>query len=72
VKTGRLLKFQRPGAEIHAYLYQEEDACRASIFVRPGTGQPAEEVRAEDMAELEQAVRSWIDGRFPKPEPHQR
>jgi hypothetical protein len=68
VKTGRLLKFQRPGAEIHAYLYQDGELFKAAVFVRPGGAarEPSHEVSGSDPAQVEQELRAWIDARFPR------
>ena len=32
MKTGRLLKFPRPGGDVHAYLYQDGPLVRASLY----------------------------------------
>ena len=42
VKTGRLLKFQRPGGDVQAYLYQEAGVFRASVFVLGPSGRKDE------------------------------
>ncbi|MGE0454736.1 MAG: hypothetical protein AB7O37_10485 [Vicinamibacteria bacterium] len=68
MKTGRLLKFQRPGAEIHAYLYQDGDVFKAAVFVRPGAAErePSHEVSGAGPEEVERQVRAWIEARFPR------
>ena len=33
MKTGRLLKFHRPGGEVHAYLYREGAGFRAAVYL---------------------------------------
>ena len=41
MKTGRLLKFHRPGGDVHAYLYQEAGAVYASVYLlAPGQEPP--------------------------------
>ena len=42
MKTGRLLKFQRPGGDVQAYLYQEGGVFRASVFVLGPSGRKDE------------------------------
>jgi hypothetical protein len=70
MKTGRLLKFQRPGADVQAYLYQDEGAFKAAVYVRgagePERREPLQELRAPSMAELETEVRAFVDLRFPR------
>ena len=39
MKTGRLLKFRRPGGEVHAYLYKEEGQFRAALYLFSGEGE---------------------------------
>ena len=70
MKTGRLLKFHRSGAEVHAYLYhQEPGGYRAALYVRTADGknpdEPLESLAAASEAALEAEVRAWIDHRFP-------
>jgi hypothetical protein len=70
VKTGRLLKFHRPGGEVHAYLYREGAGFRASVYLmaaeKGAPGEPLQRLEAPSEAELESAVRAYVDGRFPK------
>ena len=68
MKTGRLLKFHRPGGEVQAYLYQEGDKGQASIYLL-AAGQdraPLHEVGGATPDEVEAAVRAWIDAHFPR------
>ncbi len=69
MKTGRLLKFHRPGGDVHAYLYQEESGVRASVYLlAPGQERsPVHEIRGGTTEEVESAVRAWIEARFPRP-----
>jgi hypothetical protein len=67
MKTGRLLKFQRPGGEVHAYIYREGGSYRASLFVATDKSQPAARLEHNSEAGVERAVREWVDARFPKP-----
>lgn len=70
MKTGRLLKFHRPGGEIHAYLYREGSAFRASVYrMAPEKGAPGSALsRLEAGSEeaLEATVRAYVDEHFPK------
>ncbi len=69
MKTGRLLKFHRPGGDVHAYLYQEANGVRASVYrLAPGQERsPVHEIRGATTEEVESAVRAWIEARFPRP-----
>ena len=50
MKTGRLLKFQRPGGEVHAYFYDDGGVVRASLYLMaPGYERsPVHEVTGSD------------------------
>jgi hypothetical protein len=69
VKTGRLLKFHRPGGDVQAYLYREAGLFRASVFVL-GAGRPrdvpAETLTGETEAGVERELRAWIERHFPE------
>jgi hypothetical protein len=69
LKTGRLLKFQRAGAEIHAYLYREGSEFRAAVYeMSRGAGLPNRKVHSIDAPteeEAEAAVRRWVTSHFP-------
>jgi hypothetical protein len=69
MKTGRLLKFHRPGGDVHAYLYLEGDAARAVLYLlAPGRDRgPVHEVRGTSSDEVENEVRAWIDAHNPRP-----
>ena len=68
MKTGRLLKFRRPGGEIHAYLYKEEGQYRAALYLlsaeRPDDS-PMETLSGPVESAVEQDVRAWVDSHFP-------
>jgi hypothetical protein len=70
MKTGKLLKFQRPGGEIQAYVYREGSQVKASVYVLPQPGGPGGQPvrtlagRSEDAVEAE--VRAWVDAHYPK------
>ncbi len=66
MKTGRLLKFHRPGGELQAYLYQEGDLVRATVYLFARDETPVHEVSGANGDEVEAAVRAWIDSRFPR------
>ena len=70
MKTGRLLKFNRPGGEVHAYLYREGSGFRASVYLMAadkGAGnEPLRRLAADSEADLEAAVRAFVDELFPR------
>jgi hypothetical protein len=69
MKTGRLLKFHRPGGDVQAYLYQEGELVRATVYLVAHDEAPVHEVSGASGNEVEAAVRAWIDTRFPKDVP---
>jgi hypothetical protein len=72
MKTGRLLKFRRPGGDVHAYLYLDAQAVRAALYLftpgseRAGDRQPVHEIRGSSSEEVEAEVRAWIDAHYPR------
>ena len=70
MKTGRLLKFHRPAADIHAYLYREGDLYRAAVYVmsaEPGPQtKPVQSLSGTSEHEVEAAARAWIESRYPR------
>ena len=71
MKTGRLLKFHRPGGDLHAYLYLDADAVRAVLYLfAPGPEHanrtPVHEVRGATSEAVETEVRAWIDAHYPR------
>jgi hypothetical protein len=69
MKTGRLIKFQRPGGDVHVYVYREANEFRASIFMlAPGQArqEPLETLSGPSETELEARLRAWVDERYPK------
>jgi hypothetical protein len=69
MKTGRLLKFHRPGGDVHAYLYAEAEGIRAALYLMaPGPRRaPVHEIRGASAEEVEHEVRAWIDSHYPRP-----
>jgi hypothetical protein len=67
MKTGRLLKFRRPGGEVHAYLYREEGQFRAALYLSGGRedGAPLQTLSGPVESAVEQDVRAWVDAHFP-------
>jgi hypothetical protein len=68
VKTGRLLKFQRPGGDVQAYLYQEGGVFHASVFVagHAGSGGEAQATLTGDTeADVERELRAWVEKNYP-------
>ena len=69
MKTGRLLKFHRPGGDVHAYLYAEGEAARAVVYLlAPGRERdPVHEIRGRCTDDVETQVRAWVDEHYPRP-----
>jgi hypothetical protein len=70
VKTGRLLKFQRPGGDVQAYLYQEAGVFRASVFVLGPSGrkdEPVQILTGPSESAVERELRAWVEAHFPNP-----
>jgi hypothetical protein len=68
MKTGRLLKFRRPGGEVHAYLYKEDGQFRAALYLLSGgseDGSPLHTLSGPVESALEQDVRAWVDAHYP-------
>ncbi len=70
MKTGRLLKFHRPGGDVHAYLYLDGGEAVAAIYVMadghdPGA-EPRHRLRGASEAEVERDLRAWVDTHFPR------
>ena len=69
MKTGKLLKFQRPGVDIQAYVYRDDEEVRACLYVLTG-GNPDQAPThvilgaSEDCVEAE--VRAWIESNYPR------
>jgi hypothetical protein len=70
VKTGRLVKFHRPGGEVHAYFYQDEGVAKAALYVRAAEGPEGRgaevELQAPTGEALDVEVRAWVDAHFPR------
>lgn len=70
MRTGKLLKFQRPGGDVHAYVYREEGAIRAALYVMsPGKhrdGEPVHAIEGTSGSGVEADVRAWVDRHFPR------
>jgi hypothetical protein len=69
MKTGRLLKFPRPGGDVHAYLYQEGNEVRAAIYVMAAGAdrRPVREVTGRTSEVVEAEVRAWVETHYPRP-----
>ena len=68
MKTGRLLKFHRPGADVHAYLYQEGDEMLAVIYLMSSAGarDPEHRIAGATGEEVEAEVRAWVESHYPR------
>jgi hypothetical protein len=69
MKTGRLLKFQRPGGEVHAYFYSEgEKVCATLYLMEPGRDRsPVQEITGPSDEGVEAEVRAWVEAHYPRP-----
>ena len=69
MKTGRLLKFQRPGGDVHAYLYSEGEEVRATVYLmQPGRDrEPVQEITGKSDERVEADVRAWVETHYPRP-----
>jgi hypothetical protein len=69
MKTGRLLKFNRGGTAIHAYLYVDGTTYKAAVYVRardaPDSKRPFFESSQPSLQALEAEVRAWVDAHYP-------
>lgn len=70
MKTGRLVKFRRPGGDIHAYLYKEEGQYRAALYLlsaeRGRDNSPVHTMSGPLESRLEEDVRAWVEVHFPR------
>ena len=70
MKTGRLLKFHRPSAEIHAYLYRDGASFCAAVYVMSHEAgrrnQPVQSLSGPSEQAVEAATREWIESRYPR------
>jgi len=69
LKTGRLLKFHRPGGDVHVYLYVEGETVRAAVYTldQGDSHSPLHEILGGSTEEVETAARAWIDLHYPRP-----
>lgn len=72
MKTGRLLKFQRPGGDVHAYFYLQGEQVRAALYLmRPGRDrEPVQEITGPSDEGVEAEVRAWVETHYPRPRRH--
>jgi len=71
MKTGKFLKFSRPGGEVHAYLYLEDGAFQAQVYL-PGAraGQaPEHTISGPSEKAVEAALRAWVEQNYPREKP---
>lgn len=70
MKTGRLLKFQRPRGEVQAYLYREDGQYHASMYMYPAErgrdGELLPTISGPNETAVEAAVRAWVDEHYPR------
>jgi hypothetical protein len=69
MKTGKLLKFERPGVAIQAYFYREHEQVRACLYVLSGSKadqEPAHVIAGANEDRVEAEVRAWIESHYPR------
>ena len=70
MKTGRLLKFHRPGGDVHAYVYRDGPLVHAALFVlspqSSRSTEPMQKFSGGNDMEVEASVRAWIEEHFPR------
>jgi len=70
MRTGKLLKFQRPGGEIQAYLYREGALTKATLYLltaeRRRENDPVHTITGASDLGVEAEVRKWVEAHFPK------
>ena len=67
MKTGRLLKFQRPRGEVQAYLYREAGEYHAAMYLYAERGgEPLPTISGPNETAVEAAVRAWVDEHYPR------
>ncbi len=68
MKTGRLIKFQRPDGDIQAYLFQDDGRFHGVVYrLADPAGSPIHREDGTSEHTVEQGVRSWVERHFPKP-----
>ncbi len=68
MKTGRLIKFHRADADVHAYLYREGGRFQAALYLIASGRRdvaPAATLSGAEEDEVESAVRAWVEERYP-------
>lgn len=68
MKTGRLLKFQRPGGEVHVYFYAEGREVRAALYLMEAgrDRKPVQEITGPSDEGVEAEVRAWVEAHYPR------
>ena len=70
MRTGKLLKFQRPGGDVQAYLYREGALTKAALYVltaeRRKENDPIHTITGASVIGVEAEVRRWVESHFPK------
>jgi hypothetical protein len=69
VKSGKLVKFLRGEAAVHAYIYRDGGAVHAAVYVldpRSGSDEPAAALSGRTEEDVEAQVRAWVERHFPR------
>lgn len=69
MRTGRLIKFRRAGADVHAYLYREEGGVVvAELYAQLSAPLPIPSLptfRGPSEDDVEADVRAWVEAHYP-------
>lgn len=67
MKTGKFLKFSRPGGEVHAYLYTQDGCFHAQVFLpHDRSGAPLHVIDGPSEKVVEASLREWLEKNYPR------
>lgn len=67
MKTGRLIKFQRPDGDIQAYLFHEDGRFHGVVYrLSDPAAQPIHQADGASEHTVEESVRSWVERHYPR------
>jgi hypothetical protein len=67
MKTGRLIKFQRPEGDIQAYLFQEDGRFHGVVYrLSDPAAAPIHREHGTSEQTVEQSVRAWVEQHYPR------
>lgn len=68
MKTGRLIKFRRAEADVHAYLYRDGRDVVAELFAQLPMARSTDTLpsfRGDSEEGVEAQVRAWVEDHYP-------